>query len=159
MAAFVLDGSLNNDLMMDGLTIKINGSVGGFNSTISDGDMVEIFAATYNKFTSVLYSDDYMTGMGDVDFDIDPDGKRAYTTWSDPYTQGGGYRLEWVVVDDAGTGDPDPEPEPEPVNDYTITRDFVDICRVNGITIAVDGVVKGLGDTIPVGSSDRKSVV
>lgn len=153
MAVFEIDGSLNNDLMLESLTLKINGSVGGYGSTISDGDMVEIFAANHNKFTSVLYSDDYMSGMGDVDFDIDPDGKRAYTTWNDPYTQGSGYRLEWTTIDDDGTGDPDPEPEPEPDNDYIITSDFVDLCRVNGITIAVDGVVKGLGDTIPAGSS------
>lgn len=152
MAAFKIDGSLNNNLMMESLTLKINGTVAGYGSTIYNGDMVELLAATHNKFTSVIYSDGYMSGMGDVDFNIDPDGKRAYTTWVDKYNQGSDYyKLEWVTIDDDGTGEPEPEPEPEP--DYIITPDFVDISRVNGITIAVDGVVKGLGDTIPVGSS------
>lgn len=149
MANFIIDGSLNNDLMMDGLTLKVNGSVIGMGGAIANGDSVELLAASYNKFESVTYTDNYMGGMGDENFTLDANKKRAFTTWKDEYGNGDSYGLSWVVVESVGT---EPEPEPEPVKTYKVTPDFMDLCRVNGVTATVDGSILSVGSPIPTGS-------
>ena len=150
-----LDGStISNTLNMRKTKLYVDDVLAVDGTKIKVGSIVKGIPLAGYKLVSFNWVDFY----GDVEIQgtVKPDGSSAEFTARivshntefnviEPITVEG-------IIEPEPDPEPDPDPEPEPVITYKVTPDFMDLCRVNGITATADGSILSVGSNIPTGS-------
>lgn len=140
-----LDGStIANTLDMRNTILYVDGVLAVDGTEIKVGSVVRGEPVAGYKLVSFDWVDFY--GDAEIEGTVEPDGSSAEFTAIIVSYNTEFNTIEPVTVEVAS--EPEPEPEPE----YLMTPDFMDLCRVNGITATVDGSILSVGDPIPTGS-------